>query len=873
MTEHALKTLRQKRTRLIANFMKGKETNFTTRHARLFDDYFAESFEKSRVGPEMEIQKNPYAIVALGGYGRAEQCVFSDVDLLFLFKKRVPPTAEKLIEEIVYPLWDTGLDVGHSTLSVSECIGLARKEFTVLTSLLDSRFICGMSNLYGDLMEGIQKKIIHARSKKIVSLLIENSSHRHRRFGDATYLLEPNIKEGHGGLRDYHGILWIARILSGLRQPRDLEYEGYFSQEEFAGLVGAISFIRDVRNRLHFMAGRKCDQLHFEYQTRLARSLKLSKANGLKPVERFLGQLHSHMESIKQHRLVFLAELGHFNRPKSGRKSMQKLTGIKGLIVEGNMLGFTSSRVVVDSPILLIEIFRESTRLGIPLGPEARRLVKEFSYLVNDAYRSSEAVVKAFEDILIRPPSFEFNVLSAMLNTGFLSALVPEVGKIENRIQHDEYHLYPVAKHVLSTIQTIKTFGTNQDSRLDRLYAGLYKELTVKKKFLLWAAFLHDIGKGDAGKGHSKRGAEITRTILKRCGYKPDDIETAAFLVKEHLFLVKTATRRDINDEETAIFCARKIGDTRLLKMLYLLTVADCVATGPKAWNDWTETLLSDLFFKVLATLEKGELANRKAIEQVERKKREVLASASSPDEKIQAQRLFQSMSPRYLLYSDTEDIIDHMALYRQLGKDESVWTIEREDDSNTRKVTICAGDRPGLFSKIAGVFTLNNLDILDARIYTWRNKIALDIFRVKPPPDTLFEEKKWSKAKGDLKAALKGTLDLPDALKERVSLHRRVKRHLEPRPHRVEIDNQASGFFTIIEVFSYDFPGLLFAVTDILYENGLDIWIAKIATEVDQVVDVFYVRDIEGDKIDLPEKVLKIKTDIEGVLANGVNV
>ncbi|MDY6880330.1 MAG: [protein-PII] uridylyltransferase [Thermodesulfobacteriota bacterium] len=868
MAEHALKTLDKSRKTLISRFLKGGEPEFPQRHAQLFDEYFCECFETSRVGPKMNISKNPYAIVALGGYGRREQCVFSDIDLLFLFKRRVPDEAADLVKEIVYPLWDLGLDVGHSTLSIGECIALAGEDFEVLTSLLDSRFICGMSILYSDVMEGLQRKTIRSRSKRIVSMLVENNRERHRHFGDSTYLLEPNIKEGQGGLRDYHTILWIARIKHGLRELRDLEYEGYLSHEEFGELTSALSFVWDVRNRLHQMAGRKCDQLHFEYQTRLARSYKAGRGSGLKPVERFLGELHSRMELIKQHHLMFLAELGYLEKKKQGRRIIQKRTHVKGLTVVKNLLNFTSPKAVVDTPTLLIEIFKESATLGIPLSVEARRVVKEFFYLVDDRFRSSEYVVKAFEYILITPAP-DLNVLSEMLNTGFLGALIPDVTHIINRIQYDEYHLYPVAKHSLTAVQTLKTFGTHQDSQWNLFYGDLYREISRKKILLCWAALLHDVGKGDPRKRHAQRGSEIARAIMKSFGYGPDIQETIAFLVKEHLFLMKIATRRDINDEETAVYCARRIKDVKLLKMLYLLTVADSISTGPKAWNDWTEVLLRDLFFKVLATLEKGELASRRAIEEVETKKKTVLSSLPTRKKIKEAEALFQSMSPRYLLYCNAGEMIGHIELYNRLGDQEFVWSITKEDSSNTRRVTICARDRPGLFSRISGVFTLNNLNILDAQIYTWRNNIALDVFRVTPPQDRIFEEERWAKAENSLRAALAGTLELGEALREKKALSRDIIRRSEKRPHRVKIDNEISKFFTVVEVFSYDFPGLLFSITDVLYKNSLDVWIAKISTKVDQVVDVFYVRDIEGQKIDSQEQISKLKSEIEEVVAD----
>ncbi|MFC1830370.1 [protein-PII] uridylyltransferase, partial [Thermodesulfobacteriota bacterium] len=318
---------------------------------------------------------------------------------------------------------------------------------------------------------------------------------------------------------------------------------------------------------------------------------------------------------------------------------------------------------------------------------------------------------------------------------------------------------------------------------------------------------------------------------------------------------------------ETAIICARRIKDVERLKMLYLLTVADAISTGPKAWNEWISTLLRDLFLKVLSILEKGELATREAVETVERKRDAVLSSAPSQPNRQELEALLNVMSPRYLLYTPEHDMLEHFELYKDMGPDEFVWKITETADSNTRKVTICAKDRPGLFSKISGVFTLNGLDILDAQVFTWRNNIALDIFEVKPPPDQIFETEIWNRAEKHLNSALSGNLDLESALSEKVSAYRSSRRLTRERPHRVVVDNESSSFFTIVEVFTYDFPGLLYSITDALFRCRLDIWVAKIATKVDQVVDVFYVRDFDGQKVDLPDQVEAIKSTVEAVL------
>ena len=863
--EHTSTKLKQKIDALISRFLNGKESDFLKRHAQAIDDYFHESFEISVIGPRMGINKNPYAIIALGGYGRREQCIHSDVDLLFLFEKRVPPKAEQLIQEIIYPLWDIGLEVGYAIRSLNECVRLSSRDFDILTPILDARFICGLSHLYSDLIDQLRDKILRKHSRTIIDWLVKRNRARHFQFGDSAYLLEPNLKEGQGGLRDYHTMLWIAKIEFNLKLPQDFVYLGLLSHDEFETLANALGFIWDVRNRIHRICGRKCDQLHFENQIKLSKTLRYRKTKGQAPVEKFLGELHGQMEYLKQQHLMFLHELG-IEKKRKRKTASKKKSNVQGLeVIKWRMLNFRSPESILKSPDLLIKIFEESTRLEIPLSAEAKRLVREFSYLVDKDFRKDAAICKSFEGILVAPAP-TLNVLNEMLNTGFLQKYIPEFGKIVNRIQYDEYHLYPVDKHSLRTVQSIKQFSQPEAHPLEPLYNRLYKELR-NRKLLLWAALLHDIGKADPQKGHASKGAAMVRKILTNKGLTPKEVETITFLVREHLLLIETATRRDIHDEETAIACARKIRDVTRLKMLYLLTVADSIATGPMAWSDWTATILQDFFLKVLNILEMGELATRKTVEAVEEKKNRIVQFASTKREKKELQNIFPIMSPRYLLYTASDDIYHHIKLYNKLGTSGFIWNIEQSKDANRRAVTICAKDRPGLISKIAGVFTLNNIDILNVQIFTWRNDIALDIFNVKPPPDLLFEDEKWKRAEDHLKSALAGELDLTKALKKKKSTHRSRKPRVSRKPHHIVVDNTSSSFFTIVEVYTYDFLGLLYSITDALYRCGLNIWVAKIATKVDQVVDVFYVRDLNGQKVNSPEQEEEIKTTIVDML------
>ncbi|RLC32075.1 MAG: [protein-PII] uridylyltransferase [Deltaproteobacteria bacterium] len=862
-----LEKLRRNRTRLITDFMAGKIPDFMERHTRILDDYFRDSFGESSVGPRMGVSGNPYAIIGLGGYGRMEQCIHSDIDLLFLFKKKIPEEAEELIREVVYPLWDTGFDIGYSTRSINDCVTLAEKDIEVLTSLLDARFICGQSLLFSDLVEEFRSRVIEKKTTRIVRRLLEANRMRHERFGDSAFLLEPNLKEGHGGIRDYHTMLWIGRIKSDIREPRELQTHGYLSHGSFDSITRSLSFIWNVRNYLHYLADRKCDQLHLAYQTELAGMMKFTGGNGQQPVEKFLGELHGNMESLAQEYRLFLFEHGYEKSRKRNKTHVDKPEP-EGIAVRKDTLCFRSSGRVLNSPELLIKIFEESLRLGIPLSSETKHLITELLDLVDNDFRASPSNVKTFERILSAPNRGP-DVLNDMLNTGFLARFIPPFKNIVNRIQYDEYHLYPVDRHLLLTVRELKNFQAHRASSAETLFHRLYRELH-NRRLLLWAGLLHDVGKGDPGKGHAKRGAAISRSILGTFGFKQKDIDTVAFLIENHLFLTETATRRDIYDEETAVFCARRIRSIGHLKMLYLLTVADSISTGPKAWNEWTGTLLESLFLKILRIMERGELATSKAVKTAERKKAEILATAETSGDKARLEELFHIMSPRYVIYTPVNDMVDHIGLYRSLGEKPFVWKISGSANSDTRTVTICAPDRPGLFSKIAGTFTLNGIDILDSQIYTWRNNIALDIFQVTPPADRIFEDEKWRQTAETLAAVLSDKMDITQTLKKKISSDTSRPR-LTGRPNQIIIDNDASSFFTIIEIYTYDFPGLLFVITDALFRSGLDIRIAKISTKVDQVVDVFYVRDFDGQKVDSPRQEEEIKRTVSAVLPTGL--
>jgi [protein-PII] uridylyltransferase len=444
-------------------------------------------------------------------------------------------------------------------------------------------------------MEKFRSDLSAKHMKDTLNYLYEHGEKRHFDFGDSTYLVAPNLKSGFGGLRDYHTLLWYAKIKSDIKTRRDLEYYGFLSYFEYLSLKESLTDIWKIRNFLHYITKRKCDTLHFDYQTELADLLGYRSKKQQLDVERFLGDLHNRMDFLKQINQITFEDLLANRRIKKGTTEPCP-TKTHGLIIKKRRLNFANTIVILQKPDLLLKIFLESGQRKIPLSIEARRIVSEFLHLVDDELKTDPACIKIFKKVLSLS-YWEFNVLNVMLATGILENFIPEISAIVNKIQYNHYHLFPVDRHSIRCVQIINSFKERVDPTVNSLYHAVFKEVR-NKNVLLFAALLHDIGKSDPAKEHSKRGARIAKPILERFEFNSTEIQDAVFLIENHLILVKTATRRDISDEETAVYMANKIGKIRLLRMLYLLTVADSKATGPKAWNEWTENLLKDLFLR-----------------------------------------------------------------------------------------------------------------------------------------------------------------------------------------------------------------------------------------------------------------------------------
>jgi [protein-PII] uridylyltransferase len=859
--------LRESRVRMGYLFSKGDLSDgLQESYTEITDQYFRRSLQESDTGRKLFRKKTPFALVALGGYGRKELCLGSDIDIMILFGTKIPDEAKELAKEILFPLWDLGLDLGYGIRNISDCIGLSKDDFEVLTSLMDARFICGDSPLYLLLMETLDKKVVGKKATAFGRWLDDRNNIRMHTLGDASYLLEPDLKDGIGGLRDYHHMLWLARTYYNLRAPRDLEYLGILSHSEYRELRTHLGFIWLVRNHLHQLSGRRNDRLVFEYQERIAEKLGFKDKKGFLGVEQFMGRLHASMAVIKSlHRSFVISQVF---KPRGDKKKSRSGEVSKGLHLDQGEINFNSATQIVSKPQLMMDIFAHGARLKCPLSMEAKRLVREFLHLVDESFRTSKGAVQSFLGIL--NSDYTFEALDQMHETRFLEAFIPEFSRIRDRVQFNSYHIYPVGRHAIQTVRNLKSLPQEKEM----LLLDIFSEIPDPETLYL-AGLLHDIGK--FGNDHSQRGAVIARRALKRFAYVTERVEDVVFLVKHHLLLAKTATRRDLNDEKVIVQCAQQIGDLRRLKMLYLLTWADSKATGPRAWSDWIASLVQELFVKILHVLTAGELASPDISRKAKRTKAQVLKEVGERIHATQLEGMFDSMPPRYLKNSPPRNIVRHLDMVQELNKrikeaSGRPFILEAVEDEPQAcwKLTFLAKDRPGLFSDLAGVLALNNINILSAEIYTWRDGTALDLFNVTSPLDPIHPERTWKRVEHDLEKTFRGKLSLSYRLGQKSAPSILSSSKKPTHPPLIKVDNDSSDFSTLIEVFADDRVGLLYTITHTLFNLRLDISVAKIATQVDQSADVFYVRDWEGQKIVDEEQVAEIKHALAHALQGG---
>ncbi len=806
-------------------------------------------------------QNQQCAVIAQGGYGRGELNPQSDIDLCFLYSWKVSPYVESVTEKLLYTLWDAGLQVGSAVRTVSESIRLAETDMKVKTTILDSRFLCGDYSLYGEFERSFEKRLIKKRAHQFIKEKLEESRLRHANYGGSVYLLEPEVKEGEGGLRDIHTARWIGRICLNARDFDALAVNGVITVDEVAALKESQDFLLRVRNELHFSTGKHHDQLTFEEQEKISHALGFEGEGTLKGVEVFMRSYYLHASRVSRLTSLVAQRLTDSARSFFNGRSVFAKTLREGVRLSKGELALTKPEIFRSNPGNLIRIFADAQKSRCDLSHEARSLVRAHLDLIDDTFRRSAAANLPFFEIL-KWKERVYESLSDMHRSGVLGALIPEFGRLLCMVLHDAYHIYTVDQHSLRLIKEIEELkgGAYQDSL--PLLTQLAREAD-KIELLYLGLMFHDIGKGFGG-GHSEIGANMIMPIARRMRLNVDDATLVEFLVRHHLLMTHTAFRRDLEDERTIRSFAETMGTSNNLKMLYLLTFADVKGVGPDIWNPWKASLLGELYIKaldVLEEMEKGGFERRDASAVLHRIQGRIRTELSRVYPVAKIDRFIATMPERYFFTTSEAEIVEHFALMDEFAGQGAEISVKHFPEKDCSSVVVCTTDRPGLFAAITGVFAALRLDILNARIFTSDDGRALDVFRISHhgKSETVMSEAKWSKFRSHLEGVLEGKTDVARLVAASGGSLLLQKR----RPTVatvIQIDNEASEDFTIVEVFTADRIGVLFTITYALHHLGLSIHVAKISTNVDQVADVFYVADEFGGKISDTERLEEIK-------------
>ncbi|HTR62497.1 MAG TPA: [protein-PII] uridylyltransferase [Candidatus Binataceae bacterium] len=790
-------------------------------------------------------------IVARGGYGRAELNPQSDIDLLFLHDYKRGPYAEIVTEIILHALWDARLTVGHGVRSARECVRLANEDLKEKTAIIDARFLAGDEKLYADLDKLLVAEVLNRNQQKFFKAKLDESRQRHAQYGDSIYLLEPQLKEGEGGLRDLHTAMWLAAVKYKTHTLGDLVQKAVITEQEVAEVRAARDFLWRVRNSLHFITGRHFDQLTFEMQERIEPMMGLKPVEGQPAGSALMRTYYQHATTIYQFAEGLIARV--VEGPAGGR--FFRRTPVRqirpGVLVQQNLLTISDLDLFKDDPLNLITIYEDCQGQNVELSGSAYQLVRDNLGLIDDAMRGNPETGAALMKIL-SARSRVAETLEAMHRSGVLGSVIPEFGNLYARVLHDLYHIYTVDRHSLVAVRELERLRSGEFKDATPLLTEVARELDCMPLVFL-SLVLHDIGKGH-GHDHHERGANLTAEVSRRLGLDPEEVDLVVFLVRNHLMMSQIAQKGDIDDDRTVDEFARTVGSIDRLKALYLLTYADMRAVAPKVYNNWRDMLLSDLYMRALKLMEQGD---REAVDPMRRlltvksAVRDKLVEAGAPEPEVDS--FLGEMPDRYFFTVPVEDIATHFDLMRALGDRPLVSRVKHYPELEFSEFTVVTPDQPGLFSMIAGVLTANNLNILSARITTRACGIALDMFRVSHLMGAgamAMEEDRWDRVRRDLELVIKGEQDIA-ALVAAAHHVRSAKSKFTRRVQtEVTVDNRTSEQFTIVDVFTQDRVGLLFTITHTLFKLGFPIHLARISTNADQALDVFYIGDTNGEKV-----------------------
>ena len=831
---------------------------------RILFEFAAGELHPARVRSQAERM----TVIATGGYGRRLLAPGSDIDLLFVLPYKQTAWGESVAEAVLYCLWDMGLKVGHATRSVSECIRQAKSDMTIRTALLESRYLLGDATLYSELTARFDKEVVQGTAPEFVAAKLAEREERHRRAGQSRYLVEPNVKDGKGGLRDLHTLFWIAKYVYRVREPEELIDRGVFDADEYRLFRRCEDFLWSVRCNMHFLAGRAEERLSFDIQREIAVRLGYTEHPGLRDVERFMKHYFLIAKDVGDLTAILCAGLEERQakpapvlsrviarlRPARGQ---QRLTETDDFVIDNNRINIARADVFKRDPVNLIRLFHLAQKHNLAIRPEAMRAATRSLHLINLQLREDKEANRLFLEILTSNNEAE-TVLRRMNEAGVLGKFVRAFGRIVAMMQFNMYHHYTVDEHLIRCIGVLNEIerGENRDVALA---TDLIRTIQPQHRTVLYVAlFLHDIAKGRI-EDHSIAGARIARRFCPRLGLGPAETELVAWLVEVHLVMSTVAQSRDLSDRKTIENFAAVVQSLERMKLLTILTTADIRAVGPGVWNSWKAQLIRTLYYETEPVLTGG-------FSEVNRAERVALAKAEFraemgdwPEATLDA--YLARHYPAYWLKVDLAHKLAHARFVRatQEADKRLATSVGFDVERGVTELTVFAPDHPWLLSIIAGACALAGANIVDAQIYTTTDGLALDTIAVSREFEHDEDEaRRAARICDTIEKAVRGQIRLPEVVPKRAPPKGRLKAFaIEPE---VTINNQWSRRYTVVEVTGLDRPGLLYELTSTLSKLNLNIASAHVATFGERVVDVFYVTDLLGAKIATPTRQAAIK-------------
>ena len=797
--------------------------------------------------------RDSLTLLAVGGYARREMAFYSDVDLMFLYPSRVTAFAEKIAERVQYWLWDGGLQIGAATRNAEETLKLLRADETIRTSVLAPRYLAGDADLFHEFSDKI-RKVVRTDAERYLRSCLSQVQERHSKFEESLYLLQPNLKEGAGGLRDYHAAYWASRIANpSMRGLDSMLHFGLLTERELEEYASALDFIWCLRNELHLASGRKNDQMSFELQEKIASQSKPDQEE-LRPelaVEKLMGDYYRHARAIRNYSALIIEQCHMRVRRKPPKRQLRDVE--EGFQLVSGRLEIPHAAHLRDRPERMLLAFVVAQDHDVELSRTAQRLLRENLDVIDERLRNSDSAADVFLRIL-RNSNRVARTLAMMNELRVLESYLPEWAHIFCRWQHVIYHTYTVDIHSIFLVEQLRRLqkGEYRDSIPDlTLLMQSLEDPTV----LYLGALYHDIGKGLGG-NHSIKGAEIASKCVGRLGLSSKNCERVVFLVAQHLRMTHLAQRRDLTDPKVIVEFARLVGDRENLRLLYLLSFADMRASSPSAWTHWKWQLLKELFERCSEFLEAGADDPRRAIEQLEARvevrqksaRAELLALGVAAK---QIDEYFSLMPRRYFLSHTPRQIVRHARVMIELTPDRIMATSVRNMRGDFSELIVATRDVTALYAKVAGVLTAKGVNILGSHVYTMRSGQALEVYRVSTPSGGKAEQREiWKGVEAMLNAVLSGMAQVEDFMRKRRRPVGEPKRIHSRRPPTIRISNSESDFYTICDVSTNDRLGLLYDLTSVIAKHGFEVYISKASTVLDQVADTFYLKDVAGAKI-----------------------